>query len=103
MLIQWLASGESIAASAIAWSEFLNGPVSSSEIAQVEMVLQAQIVTFGKSEASVAAELFNKTGRRRGSRFDCLIAAVAMTNQAKLATFNQADFKAFIPYGLRLT
>jgi len=100
---RWLASGESIAASAIAWSDFLNGPVSSSEIAQVEMVLQAQIVSFGKNESSVAAELFNKTGRRRGSRFDCLIAATAMANQAKIATLNQADFKLFISFGLRLT
>jgi predicted nucleic acid-binding protein len=61
---QWLTSGESIAASAIAWSEFLNGPVSSSEIAQVQIVLQEQIVSFGKNEASVAAELFNRAATR---------------------------------------
>jgi len=57
---QWLATGESLAASAIAWSEFLNGPVSVLEVKQVEMVLQSQIISFGKVEAILAADLFNK-------------------------------------------
>src|SRR6185312_5810128 len=99
---QWLASGESIAASAVAWSEFLNGPVTPSEVAQVEVVLQSQVVSFGKTEAALAADLFNKTGRRRGSRFDCLIAATAIAHQAKLATLNQADFKLFATHGLKM-
>lgn len=100
---QWIAAGQSLAASAIAWSEFLNGPVTAVEAMQVEAVLQSQIVSFGKAEAALAADLFNKTGRRRGSRFDCLIAATAILNQADLATINQSDFKAFAPYGLKLT
>jgi predicted nucleic acid-binding protein len=99
---QWLASGESLAASAIAWTEFLNGPVTAAEASQVEAVLQSQIVSFGKAEAALAADLFNKTGRRRGSRFDCLIAATAVFNQAKLATANQSDFKVFTAQGLTL-
>ena len=99
---QWLASEESIAASSIAWSEFLNGPVTPSEVAQVEVVLQSQVVSFGKTEAALAADLFNKTGRRRGSRFDCLIAATAIAHQAKLATLNQADFKLFATHGLKM-
>jgi predicted nucleic acid-binding protein len=98
----WLASGESLAASAIAWSEFLNGPVTSTEASQVEVVLQSRIVPLGQAEAALAAELFNKTGRRRGSRFDCLIAATAMLQQAGLATVNQSDFKAFTSHGLML-
>jgi predicted nucleic acid-binding protein len=99
---QWLAAGESLAASAIAWTEFLNGPVTASEARQVEMVLQSQIVSFGKAEATMAADLFNKTGRRRGSRFDCLIAATAIFNQSELATLNRADFKVFTSHGLKL-
>ena len=99
---QWLASGESLAASAMAWSEFLNGPVTAAETVQVEAVLQSRIIPFGKAEAALAADLFNKTGRRRGSRFDCLIAATAILHQAGLATVNQSDFKPFTEHGLNL-
>ena len=99
---QWLVSGESLAASAIAWTEFINGPVTALEVGQVEIVLQSQIIPFGKAEAAMAADLFNKTGRRRGSRFDCLIAATAILHQAGLATVNQSDFKVFTAHGLKL-
>lgn len=99
---QWLASGESLAASAIAWTEFINGPVTAAEASQVEIVLQSQIIPFGKAEAAMASDLFNKTGRRRGSRFDCLIAATAILHQAGLATVNQSDFKVFVMHSLKL-
>ncbi len=99
---QWLASGESLAASAIAWTEFINGPVTAAEASQVEIVLQSQIIPFGKDEAAMASDLFNKTGRRRGSRFDCLIAATAIFHQAELATVNQSDFNPFTAHGLKL-
>lgn len=33
---QWLVKGESLATSAIAWTEFLNGPVTSLEVSHVE-------------------------------------------------------------------
>ena len=65
-------------------------------------MLQSRIVSFGQPEAVLAAELFNKTGRRRGSRFDCLIAATAILAQAEMATVNQSDFKVFAPHGLKL-
>lgn len=99
----WLAAGESLAASAIAWTEFLNGPVTPLEVSRAEAVLQSRIVPFAQPEAVLAAELFNKTGRRRGSRFDCLIAATAIRAQAEIATVNQPDFKVFVPHGLKLT
>ena len=63
---EWLAAGQSLAVSAIAWSEFLNGPVTPEEISRVEVVVQANIRPFGPQEAARAADLFNKTGRRRG-------------------------------------
>ena len=97
----WLANGEPLAASAIAWTEFLNGPVTPTEISWAEAVLQSRIVPLGRLEAILAAELFNKTGRRRGSRFDCLVAATAILGQAEVATVNQSDFKPFVPHGLR--
>jgi predicted nucleic acid-binding protein len=91
-----------LAASAIAWTEFLNGPVAPLDVMRVGSVLQSRIVAFGQPEAVLAADLFNKTGRRRGSRFDCLIAATAILAQAELATVNQSDFGVFQPQGLKL-
>ena len=79
----WLAAGESLAASAIAWTEFLNGPVTPLEVSRAEAVLESRIIPFGQVEAALAAELFNRTGRRRGSRSDCLIAATAIRTQAQ--------------------
>jgi hypothetical protein len=58
----WLAGGQTLAASAIAWTEFLNGPVAPLEVSRAEAVLQSLIVPFGKKEAALAAELFNQTG-----------------------------------------
>ena len=98
----WLAAGELLAASAVAWTEFLNGPVTPLEVNRAEAVLQSRIIPFGQAEAMLAAELFNKTGRRRGSRFDCLIAATAIRAHAEVATFNQSDFKVFVAHGLKL-
>jgi predicted nucleic acid-binding protein len=98
----WLAAGQPLAAGAVAWTEFLNGPVSLLEVSRTEAVLQSRIVPFGRPEAVLAADLFNKTGRRRGSRFDCLIAATAMLAQAEIATVNQSDFNLFTPHGLKL-
>jgi predicted nucleic acid-binding protein len=98
----WLAVGQTLASSAIAWTEFLNGPVTLLEVSRAEAVLQSRIVPFGRHEAVLAADLFNKTGRRRGSRFDCLIASTAILAQGEVATVNQSDFKVFIQHGLKL-
>ena len=54
----WLAAGDSLAASAIAWTEFLNGPITPSEISSANAVLQSRIIPFGPPEAALAAELF---------------------------------------------
>ncbi len=99
----WMAAGQSLATSAISWTEFLAGPVTLLEISRAEAVLQSRIIPFGQKEAALAADLFNKTGRRRGSRFDCLIAATAIISQAEVATANQSDFKLFVPHGLTLS
>jgi predicted nucleic acid-binding protein len=99
---KWLAAGEPLAASALAWTEFLNGPVSTDEIALVESVIEENLVMFEKRTAVLAAQLFNQAGRRRGSRFDCLIAATAILAGAELATENRKDFELFVPFGLKL-
>ena len=52
--------------------------------------------------ASLAARMFNSTGRRRGTLADCMIAATAMRADAALATSNREDFTCFVAQGLRL-
>ncbi len=99
---KWLADGERLAASALVWTEFLNGPVTAQEIVLVESVIEPKLVPFEKRTAVMAAELFNRAGRRRGSRFDCLIAATAILADAELATENKSDFVPFVPFGLKL-
>jgi predicted nucleic acid-binding protein len=99
---QWLAGGESLGASALAWTEFLNGPVQPQEISLVESIIESRVVPFDKATAVLAAGLFNQTGRRRGSRFDCLIAATAILAQAEFATENDSDFAPFVSQGLKL-
>ena len=84
------------------WTEFLNGPVTGQEIVLVESVIEPKLVPFEKQTAVMAAELFNRAGRRRGSRFDCLIAATAILADAQLATENKSDFVPFVPFGLKL-
>jgi len=53
---RWLASNESLAVSAIAGSEFLNGPVTEQDISRTEAVLQSRVIPFTKAEALLAAD-----------------------------------------------
>lgn len=100
-LREWLTANESMGISAIAWTEFLCGPMG---VADVELV--ARLVgtpqTYDDEHASLAARLFNESGRRRGSMIDCMIAAAAMTADSTLATANIKDFSRLVTLGLRL-
>lgn len=101
-LRQWLETGELFATSAIAWAEFLNGPVEVDQVIEVENIIEERVVSFGKVEAQIASMLFNATGRKRGLRADSLIAAAAISAGVPLATLNRKDFVAFLPFGLQL-
>jgi predicted nucleic acid-binding protein len=52
--------------------------------------------------AERSAQLFNATGRRRGSLLNCLVAAAAIEAGAALATENPRDFERFESAGLTL-
>lgn len=99
---QWLKNGEQLAVSAVAWSEFLNGPHSKQQKDAVHAVLEGRVVDFGEKAAEQASRLFHYTGRRRGSHADCMIAAAAMTSGVRVATRNVKDFERFVPHGLQL-
>jgi predicted nucleic acid-binding protein len=99
---QWLIRGETLAASSIAWAEFLNGPVDQSEVRYATHLIQGRVVPFTRADAEMAANIFNASGRRRGSRPDCFIAATAICAGASFATENRRDFQPYVAAGLRL-
>jgi predicted nucleic acid-binding protein len=98
----WLASGEAVGMSAIAWAEFLCGPVAE-PIRERAARIVAERVPLLEADADLAAGLFNASGRRRRrSLADCLIAATALRFAVPLATTNVSDFRRFEKMGLRL-
>lgn len=101
-IIHWLENGEPIGTPAVAWYEFLCGPVSGEEIQLAKAILTADVLVFADAQATEAARLFNTVNRSRRLRVDAMIAGTAITAKARLATQNRADFEPFVAHGLRL-
>jgi predicted nucleic acid-binding protein len=101
-LRRWITQGEATSTSAIAWMEFVTGPVQPEVIESVRHILEDRIVAIGRDEAELAASLFNLVGRKRALRYDCIIAATAIRTGARLATTDRSDFVLFVPHGLEL-
>jgi Predicted nucleic acid-binding protein, contains PIN domain len=99
---EWSRSGGGIAVCAMAWSEFLCGPVGRQSVEAWLRVLNGRVLPVDRAAAERAADLFNRTGRRSRSLPDCLIAASAMAHGAALATLNRQDFEPFLAHGLML-
>ena len=97
----WLAKGEPLGMSTVAWAEFLCGPVEAAGIGLLDHIVTER-APFGEGEAVLAAQLFNVSGQRRGSLADCMVAAAAIRAGVALATDNPKDFRRFEPAGLRL-
>ncbi|MBN8458669.1 MAG: PIN domain-containing protein [Verrucomicrobia bacterium] len=97
----WLREGKRLAVSAVAWSEFCNGPHTREQKNALRAVLSGGVLPFTEQQAEQASRLFHYTGRRRGSHADCMIAACAMLNGHSLASRNLPDFQRFVPHGLR--
>lgn len=102
LIRQWLDEGEKLGASAVAWSEFCNGPLTAEQKDAVFAVLGRRVADFTWRQAEDASRLFHRTGRRRGSHADCMIAAAAMAAHIAVATRNVKDFERFVPFGLKL-
>lgn len=98
----WIKEGRKLATSAVAWSEFCNGPHSAQQKNAVYAILRKKVHAFDAKQAEQASKLFHLTGRTRGSHADCMIAAAAMSNGVPIATRNVKDFQKFVPYGLKL-
>ncbi len=82
----WLEDGEKLGTSAIAWSEFCNGHLTAAQKDAVFAVLERRVSDFTARHAEEASRLFHRTGRRRGSHADCMIAAAAMAVGVPVAT-----------------
>ena len=100
-LREWLRVGEDLGMSTIGWAEFLCGPIDAGAVDLVARLVPRRL-SFTEEEATLAARLFNVSGRRRGSLMDCMIAASAIRQEALLATADEADFARFRSAGLRI-
>jgi predicted nucleic acid-binding protein len=90
-LRRWIAADESLAMSAVAWAEFLCGPLGAAD-ATLASAIVGEATSLTSEHAARAAVLFNASGRRRGTFVDCLVAACAIHADAALATANPDDF-----------
>ena len=93
--------GETCRVSAVAWAEFLCGPLGTADLEFAIRVI-GRPDDFTEDHAVIAARLFNQSGRRRGTFADCMVAAAALSEGASIATANPADFHRFEALGLTL-
>lgn len=100
-LRRWRRKHEVVRISSVAWAEYLCGPLSAQAVESAAELLGEPAV-FDALDATVAAHLFNISGRRRGTLPDCMIAAIAMNASAALATSNREDFERLTGAGLLL-
>ncbi len=98
-LQEWIDADETLAVSAVAWTEFLCGPFEPSALEVAARVID-RYIDFTSAHAEVASRLFNLSGRRRRLFTDCMIAATAIAEGAPIATANQDDFRRFESEGL---
>jgi len=97
-----IRTGAQACTSSVAWHEYARGPLLDQDRDRALRVIESRIFSLDRRHAELAAELFNQTGRRRGSTADCLIAACAVCHKTELLTRNQVDFRLFVPFGLNL-
>ena len=100
-LQEWIKADEPLGMSVIAWAEFLCGPVDETASSLAALIVK-QRLEFTEDMAVLSARLFNRSGRRRRTMVDCMIAATAIVADTALATGNTDDFERFEEFGLTL-
>lgn len=100
-LTRWLSDDRRLHMSIVAWSEFLCGPLDAEQCALARAIVGPP-APLDERAAELAAAMFNRSGRKRGSLSDCLIAATAVRAGAPLATSNPKDFTALTALGLEI-
>jgi predicted nucleic acid-binding protein len=98
---RWIRSEEALILPTVAWYEFLCGCIVEEEQLALS-ILTGGLRDFGDSEARLASQMFRELRKPRYLRVDAMIAATAITSDARLATNNRADFEPFVPHGLEL-
>jgi predicted nucleic acid-binding protein len=93
-LRRWPQQRVPLGISTIGWTEFMCGPLDQRQLAQAAAIV-GEPEPFTGQDAICAADLFNRSGRHRGSLMDCIIAAIAIRVGASIATANRADFRRF--------
>lgn len=99
MVPQWIGAGEDLCTAAIAWYEFVSGPVDDEGVALVSAAIGDRILPFTADCAREAARIWNATGRVRRMRVDAMIGATAIVFGASVATSNIDDFRPFGEFG----
>lgn len=86
--------GELLLVPALVLYEWLRGPRLRQELADQETLFPAnQALSFGPTEAAVAARIYRTVGRARGREMNLAIAAHALAREADLWTLNPSDFR----------
>jgi len=97
-----IAKDRSLFTSSVAWMELQSRPLNPTHTRALQRILSGGILPFDEPTAALAGDLFFRTGSKRRTRLDTMIAATAIHAGAELATVNSEDFEPFVPMGLKL-
>lgn len=93
-LTRFADEGHRLTMSAIVLYEWLRGPRTRAELlAQEELFPSEHAITFGPTEAALAAKLYRQVSRPRGREIDLAVAACAVSHGGAIWTLNPQDFR----------